>query len=476
MSTCTVKKRILLGFSGILVPLALGVTSAYWSASYVERLARISRESTERDLYVVERITDHLAWVHDLEHAMLLHSNFSGQTDPQRCNLGKWMDGEGAKAARDDARLASLLEELRGPHARLHESAVKIAVNMRDGNFAEALAIYSRDTIPALAEVLRLMSLLRKHFSEVRQEQGGEAAEDLSATLGTTRILVASGGSAVLVSCIIVALFLGRGITSALTRLASHLRQASLEVEAAAAQVATSSQAMAQGASKQATSLEETSSAAEKIRAMAESNTNSLSEVAAVTVHADKVVARAQSSLGQLQNAMDLINASSDKVSKIIRVIDEIAFQTNILALNAAVEAARAGEAGLGFAVVADEVRSLAQRCAQAASETSALIEESTTRVAGGKATVEKVVSDTFAIGVESTKIRGLIEQASRASKDQLRAVEQVARTIAEMQQVTQSTAAGSEQTAAASEELSAQARKLAAAVEELNRLVGAEA
>ncbi len=476
MSAWTIKKRIIFGFSAILVPLALGAIGSYWGCSYVERLARISHESTERDLFMAERNADHLAWLHDLEHAMLVNSDFSGQTDPRRCGLGQWMDGEGAEAARGDARLARLIEELRAPHARLHESAVKIIESKRDGASAEALAVYSGETVPALAEASRLMSLLRKHFHDVRLEQGGEAAADLSATIGTTRMVVAAGGSAVLVFCIIVALYLSKGITSALARLASDLRRASSEVEGAAAQVATSSQAMAQGASEQAASLEETSSAAEEIRAMAESNTTSLSEVAGVTVQADAVVAGTQSSLGQLQNAMDLINASSEKVAKIIRVIDEISFQTSILALNAAVEAARAGEAGLGFAVVADEVRSLAQRCAQAARDTSALIEESTTRAAGGKATVEKVAADVFAIGAESAKIRRLIEQVSRASKDQLRGVEQVAHTIAEMQQVTQSTAAGSEQGAAASEELSAQAQQLAVAVEELNRLVGAEA
>jgi methyl-accepting chemotaxis protein len=476
MSAWTIKKRIILGFSAILIPLALGAISAYWGCSYVERLAQLAHVTTEQDLFMADRNADHLAWVHGLEQAILTGTNFGGQTDPRRCNLGTWMDGEGAEAGRSDSRMARLIDELRAPHARLHESAAKINDLRSKGASAEALAVYSAETVPSLSEASRSISLLRKHFHDVRLEQGGEAAADLSATIGTTRMVVAAGGAAVLLCCIVVALYLSKGITSTLARLSGDLRLTSSEMAGAAAQVANSSQSLAQGASEQAASLEETSSAAEEIRAMAQHNTSSLSEVANVTVQADAVVTRTQSSLGQLQNAMELINSSSEKVAKIIRVIDEISFQTNILALNAAVEAARAGEAGLGFAVVADEVRGLAQRCAQAARDTSALIEESTTRAADGKATVAEVAEEVQAISTESAKIRRLVEQVSQASKDQLRGVEQVARTIAQMQQVTQSTAAGSEQGAAASEELSAQAQHLSAAVEELDRLVGATA
>mgnify|MGYP000863167167 CR=1 FL=1 len=474
MSGWTIKKRIVAGFCALLIPLALSAAAVFVGAGYVQGLAKLSQDATEQDRFMADRYADHLAWIHGLEHALLTDKSFDGQTDSRLCGLGKWLHGEGAEAGRSDSRLARLLNELAAPHERLHSSAAKIAELRAKGATAEALDVYKNETVAALAEATSSISQLRKHFHDVNIEQGGSAAADLSATVSTARMLVAVGGALVLVFCMGIAFYLSRGITSTLARLSGHLRRTGAELAEAASQVAHSSQSLAQGASEQAASLEETSSAAEEIQTMTQRNTSSLLEVAQVTVQSDAVVARAQTSLGQLQNAMDLINTSSEKMAKIIRVIDEISFQTNILALNAAVEAARAGEAGLGFAVVADEVRSLAQRCAQAARDTAALIEESTGRAADGKATVAEVAGEVLAIQSESAKIRRLIEQVSESGREQSRGVDQVARTISQMQHVTQSTAAASEQGAAASEQLSTQAQHLSAAMEDLDRLIGA--
>jgi len=476
MSSWTIKKRILLGFCALLIPLALGAITAYWGCNYVARLASISHDTTERDLFMAERTADHLQWVHQLEHAMLTGASFHGETDAGRCKLGKWMNGEGADESRADARLAGLIDRLREPHARLHDSARKIARLQQQGGSAGALQVYANETVPALASAAETIADLRKHYSLVGRERGGEAAANLGATTNAIRRAVSLGGSTAFVACIALALYLSRGITSVLTGLSGKLRVAGSEMAEAASQVAHSSQALAQGASEQAASLQETSAASEQIRSLAQRNNTSLDEAAQLTVQADAVVTRTQASLGQLQGAMDLINTSSEEMSKIIRVIDEISFQTNILALNAAVEAARAGEAGLGFAVVAEEVRNLAQRCAQAARDTSDLIEESTRRAAGGKATVGEVTAEVVAISTESAKIRKLVEQISQYSKEQLRGAEQVARNAAQMQQVTQSAAAGSEESAAASQQLSAQAEHLSGAIADLNRLVGVAA
>jgi methyl-accepting chemotaxis protein/methyl-accepting chemotaxis protein-1 (serine sensor receptor) len=170
--------------------------------------------------------------------------------------------------------------------------------------------------------------------------------------------------------------------------------------------------------------------------------------------------------------AMGEINDSSGRISRIIKVIDEIAFQTNILALNAAVEAARAGEAGMGFAVVADEVRNLAQRSAQAARDTAALIEESIAKSNGGKTRVEHVAGSIRTITTSADQIHMLVDEVSKGSQEQARGIQEIARAITQMEQVTQRTAANAEESSAAAQELSAQSRTLNGIVEELYALI----
>jgi len=162
-------------------------------------------------------------------------------------------------------------------------------------------------------------------------------------------------------------------------------------------------------------------------------------------------------------------------MSKIIKTIDEIAFQTNILALNAAVEAARAGEAGMGFAVVADEVRNLAQRCAQAAKDTAALIEESIAKSNDGKTKVDQVAVAIHAITEESGKVKTLVDEVNLGSQEQARGIEQIGKAITQMEQVTQRTAANSEESAAAAEELNAQSETLKDVVVRLSAMVGGD-
>jgi methyl-accepting chemotaxis protein/methyl-accepting chemotaxis protein-1 (serine sensor receptor) len=178
--------------------------------------------------------------------------------------------------------------------------------------------------------------------------------------------------------------------------------------------------------------------------------------------------------LEQTVVAMSEIHSQSGKISKIIKAIDEIAFQTNILALNAAVEAARAGEAGMGFAVVADEVRNLAQRSAQAARDTAALIEESIAKSHDGKSKVDRVATAIRAIIGEAAKVKSLVDEMNAGSSRQGQGMEQIARAINQMEQVTQQTAANAQQGAAAATELTAQSGALKDIMARLTELVGA--
>jgi len=163
-------------------------------------------------------------------------------------------------------------------------------------------------------------------------------------------------------------------------------------------------------------------------------------------------------------------------IGKIIKTIDEIAFQTNILALNAAVEAARAGEAGMGFAVVADEVRNLAQRCAQSAKETAAKIEGAITKTAQGVEISTKVTETLQEIVVKVRQVDELVGEVATASREQSQGITQVNTAVGQMDKVTQSNAANAEESASASEELNAQAESLKDAVAQLLQLVGGQA
>jgi methyl-accepting chemotaxis protein/methyl-accepting chemotaxis protein-1 (serine sensor receptor) len=206
---------------------------------------------------------------------------------------------------------------------------------------------------------------------------------------------------------------------------------------------------------------------------MAHKNTENSRAAADLVAQSQQKVVETNHALEQTVAAMGEINTQSGKISKIIKVIDEIAFQTNILALNAAVEAARAGEAGMGFAVVADEVRNLAQRCAQAAKDTASLIEESIAKSNDGKTKVDQVATAIRAITEDSTKIKTLVDEVNLGSQEQARGIEQISKAIIQMEQVTQKTAANAEEGASAAVELTAQSETLRDVVERLTAIAG---
>jgi methyl-accepting chemotaxis protein len=333
---------------------------------------------------------------------------------------------------------------------------------------------YERMSIePKLREAAKaaepvLEDLYKSVQDEANQETVG--AKERAKFLGWLALVL---GVVAMISGAVLAFFLGRGISTTLKQVSQTLNEGAEQVAAAAGEVSSSSQTLAEGASQQAAAVEETSASLEEVGAMVKQDADHARQADDLMKEANTVILSADESMRKLTISMQEISSASAETQKIVKTIDEIAFQTNLLALNAAVEAARAGEAGAGFAVVADEVRNLAMRAAEAAKNTSNLIEGTVQKVNTGSSLV-KETSESFNTAAESTtRIGTIISEIAGSASQQANAVTQVTKAIHEIDTVTQSNAAAAEESASASEELNAQAEMMKASVANLLEMVG---
>jgi methyl-accepting chemotaxis protein len=337
---------------------------------------------------------------------------------------------------------------------------------------AAATKMYWDDYVPVRTEQMAMVD----HLQKIAQEAYTAEMTTVAASMARTMTLVLWVGGAVIGLMILAFLwsaYTGTQVNRKLSQETERLSETADGVLRAANEVARASQSLSQGATEQAASLEETSASMEEMASMTRQNAENSQTAATLMGQVDGRVKASNQALGDMVTSMTSIQESSRQVAKIIKTIDEIAFQTNILALNAAVEAARAGEAGMGFAVVADEVRNLAQRSAQAARDTATLIETSIARTDAGSRTVEQVAETITAITASVSQVKGLVEEVSQASRQQSQGIDQVSQAIAQMEKVTQTTAATAEESAAASEELNGQAGGAREIVGRLAELVG---
>ena len=336
----------------------------------------------------------------------------------------------------------------------------------------EAIQLYRKTVAPAFDKYVADLST---EF-DLNKQGCDDDARQTKATVNSGITWVIVGLSSALGAGLLIATLIIRGTNKVLNRIAASLGEGSAQVASASSQVSSSSQTLAQGASEQAASLEETSSALEEISSMTRKNADTAQQANNLSAEAQNAAAKGNDAMNKMAAAIHEIEKSANETAKIIKVIDEIAFQTNLLALNAAVEAARAGEAGKGFAVVDEEVRNLAMRSAEAAKNTTALIEGSVNNAKNGVAFSVDVATILQEITGFSTKVNTLVSEIAAASKEQTQGIQQVSTAVSEMDRVTQSNSAGAEESAAASEELSSQAEQMRTMVDELLALVGAAA
>jgi methyl-accepting chemotaxis protein len=303
----------------------------------------------------------------------------------------------------------------------------------------------------------------------------------LKANIGHDPVVMATmktmavGGLIVLVGVLIGFYFFNqRSIARPLSVAIHHLETVSTQTTEAAGEISSTSHSLAEGAGEQAASLEQTSSSLEELSSMTKRNAENAQKANDLAKHTRSAADKGIEDMQAMSVAMAAIKVSSDDIAKIIKTIDEIAFQTNILALNAAVEAARAGEAGMGFAVVADEVRNLAQRSAQAAKETATKIEGAIEKTAQGVDLSQKVAGRLNEIVAKARQVDELAAEVANASNEQTQGIIQINAAVGEMDKVTQANAANAEESAAAAEELNAQAGTMKQAVSELLLMIGA--
>ncbi len=455
--------------------------------------------------FLQEKKGDHLHWTHQIKDAFLQnHDKLNVEADPNMCSLGKWMNSpEVAELKRQYPEFASALGMIDGPHRQLHESAIQIDGLLKNDKAGEALEYYTENTenyanqtlaaidktlewqenrVQGMNEANRIFAHDSKPNLEKVQQLLGKINQTVESNVMTDeQMLSAASNTKTIVTIIAIAaallgIFLAvtiaRGITKTMIRIIGNLSSGAEQVGSASEQVASASQSLAEGASEQASSLEETSSSLEEMASMTKQNAENAKQANGLASDASDETNKGMTAMNSMSEAMQEIKNSSDETAKIIKVIDEIAFQTNLLALNAAVEAARAGEAGKGFAVVAEEVRNLAQRSAEAAKNTSSLIEESQKNADGGVRSAEELVEILKTIDSGIKKTTDLIGEVTAASDEQAQGVDQVNVAVGQMDQVTQQNASNAEESSSASEELASQAQELQRAVTELSLII----
>ncbi|HLP02228.1 MAG TPA: methyl-accepting chemotaxis protein [Opitutaceae bacterium] len=476
MNSWTIWKRIVAGFASVLlITAALGVFTLYKMAGIRGDADEIAEHIPELEstANLLESAKDNIGLVYkhiyspSADDMAKLEAEIKANGEANAKILAELQDRAKSSGTRAE------LDDVNATRDAYRKMRSEILTASRSATTPEASATVCARARAELDPLMARYADALGRFWKLEKEEAEKAAATIDADAKRTTVGIGLGLGVALLLGIGLAYVISRGIGTVLKRISATLGEGAAQVVSAAAQVSSSSQSLAHGASEQAASLEETSASIEEMASMTNRNAENAQKANDLAKLARAGAERGSTDMQAMSTAMAAIKASGADIAKIIKTIDEIAFQTNILALNAAVEAARAGEAGAGFAVVAEEVRGLAQRSAQAAKETSSQIEAAINNTNQGVQISDKVAGALSEIVTQARQVDELAAEVAGASKEQSQGISQVSTAVEQMDKVTQSSAANAEETASAAEELNAQAEAMSQAVSELLALVG---
>lgn len=443
--------------------LVIGMGSAF-ALVKVRQQARLSRRSIgelQYSKFIALSMNEHLSWVIGMCHASLTGRASGVPPDHKQCAFGRfYYSREGGP----DPLLAGIEE----PHRRLHDAAARFYGFLNRGEAGNARTVLQQEVIPAYEEYGSVLGQTVKGLSE----QDDDHVRTLFAReKSTNRFLWIFSVLAVL-AVIVLSILFTEPMIKHIASITTDLASSSTQMTNASSQLSGASQSIAEGASRQAASIEETSASLEEILSITAQNAENARNADLSIDSTKDLMDNAKMNMETMALAMKEIVVSSQEINKIIKTIDEIAFQTNLLALNAAVEAARAGEAGAGFAVVADEVRNLAQRSAESASNTQALIEGIIKGIRSGESIVEGTRSSFNQVVEATTRVIQSVKEITASTDQQTKGIEDIQQAIVQLDDVIQKNAATSEETSSAAQELNTQAESLLGVVKDLNKVV----
>lgn len=469
MKSFTFRQRISFGFAAVIsVTLILGIVSfnRFLAVSAAgEYLATDPMPGTIAIIKISSAFKENMLWVQKHIDAQNKPA-ISAAIEQNKQAIDQLLaDYEATMTADEDRAMFAIFKQARADFVTEFRAVVALS---NEAKTAKALAAIEERVAPAYEKLNVILAKLVDYNQS--NLHAGVAQVQRASAIGKQTILV--GLTAAVFVAGLITWLLVRSTNKILTVLASELTANAEQSAAAASQVASASQTLAAGSSEQAASLEETSSALEELNSITKHNAENAEMAKTATNQTRQSADGGAQQVNTMTTAMASIQAASHEITKILKTIDEIAFQTNILALNAAVEAARAGEAGMGFAVVAEEVRALAQRCATAARETATKIDASVERSQQGVQISAEVAKYFATIQQQILQLDQIVGEIATASREQSQGINQVSVAVSQMDKVTQSNAAGAEETASAAEELSSQSEMMRGSVMRLHELV----